>query len=436
MKRKAIKQLIDWKNRKDRKPLIIKGARQVGKTWLMKEFGKTEYKNYAYINFEDNDRMTRLFSGDMDINRLINGLEMESGVILTPKDTLIIFDEIQECPKALTALKYFYENALEYDIVAAGSMLGVALHSGTSFPVGKVEFMDLYPLCFTEFLQAIGENDLLKLIENLDFKLIEVFKDKYLRYLKEYFYIGGMPEVVANFIENKDFNKVRIIQKNILTSYEQDFSKHIPHTTVTKLRMLWNSIPAQLAKENKKFIYKVIRPGARAREYEEAITWLCDCGLVYKLNNVSKIGLPLKSYEDISTFKLYISDVGLLSALGELDVKTLLEGDKIFQEFKGSLTEQYVLQQLKTIEYLPVYYWTNDSGSAELDFITQLNNLVIPIEVKSATNLRAKSLKTYCEKYKPELVIRTSLADYKKTESLNDIPLYLIESIKNIVDNV
>lgn len=433
MQRKALKQLIDWKNRKDKKPLVIKGARQVGKTWLMKEFGKTEYKNYAYINFEDNERMTRLFSGDMDINRLVDGLEMEAGVKLKSNDTLIIFDEIQECPKALTSLKYFYENAPEYNIVSAGSMLGVALHSGTSFPVGKVEFMDLYPLSFTEFMQALGVDDLLKLIEKLDFQLIGVFKDKYLRLLREYYYIGGMPEVVSNFAENKDFNKVRIIQKNILTSYEQDFSKHIPHTTVTKLRMLWNSIPSQLSKENKKFIYGLIKKGARAKEYEEAITWLCDCGLVYKVNNVSKIGLPLKSYEDISAFKLFVSDVGLLSALGELDVKTLLEGDKIFQEFKGSLTEQYVLQQLKTLEDLPVYYWTNDSGSAELDFITQINNLIIPIEVKAATNLRAKSLKTYCEKYNPQSAIRTSTADYKINDELHDIPLYLIEVLKEII---
>lgn len=433
MQRKALKQLIDWKTRKHRKPLVIKGARQVGKTWLMKEFGRIAYKNFAYINFDSNERMTRLFSGDMDVKRLVEGLEIESGVKLTPSDTLIIFDEIQECPKALTSLKYFYENAPEYNIVSAGSMLGVALHSGTSFPVGKVEFMELSPLSFLEFLEALGEDELLKRVEMLDFELIRTFKDKYINILRQYYYVGGMPEVVASFVVYKDFKQARDIQKDILTSYEQDFSKHIPHTTVTRLRMLWNSIPSQLSKENKKFIYGLIKKGARAKEYEEAITWLCDCGLVYKVNKVSKAGLPLKSYEDIGAFKLFVSDVGLLSALGELDVKTLLEGDKVFEEFKGSLTEQYVLQQLKTLTDLPVYYWANDSGSAELDFITQINSSVIPIEVKATTNLQAKSLKIYSDKYKPQTAIRTSTADYKANNGLYDIPLYLIEKIREIV---
>ncbi len=435
MQRKAIKQLIDWKNRTNKKPLVIKGARQVGKTWLMKELGKTEYKNFAYINFDSNERMTRLFSGDMDVKRLIDGLELEADCKITPSDTLIIFDEIQECPKALTSLKYFYENTPEYNIVSAGSMLGVALHSGTSFPVGKVEFMELHPLSFLEFLQALGEDELLNLIKRLDFELIKTFKDKYTNLLRQYYYVGGMPEVVADFIKNKDFKQVRTIQKDILTSYEQDFSKHIPHTTVTKLRMLWNSIPSQLSKENKKFIYGLIKKGARAKEYEEAITWLCDCGLVYKTNKVNKVGLPLKSYEDISAFKLFVSDVGLLSALGELDVKTLLEGDKVFEEFKGSLTEQYVLQQLKTLAELPVYYWANDSGSAELDFIIQIEGSIIPIEAKASTNLQAKSLKIYRDKYEPKISIRTSTADYKDNEGLYDIPLYLIEMIKEIVSS-
>lgn len=433
MQRKAIKQLVEWKNRKNRKPLIIKGARQVGKTWLMKEFGKTEYKNFAYINFENNERMSLLFSADMDIKRIIAGLELEANCKIIPEETLLIFDEIQECPKALTSLKYFYENAPEYNIVAAGSMLGVALHSGTSFPVGKVDFMELYPLSFLEFLKALGEDGLLSLIDNLDFELIKTFKDKYIRLLRQYYYIGGMPEVVSAFIQTQDFEKARTIQKAILMSYEQDFSKHVPHATVPKLRMLWKSIPSQLSKENKKFIYGLIRHGARAKEYEAALTWLCDCGLVYKVSRITKPALPLIAYEDIGAFKLFVSDIGLLSAMTELDVKTLLEGDKIFEEFKGALTEQYVLQELKNVKDLPVYYWTSDKGTAELDFIVQVERNIIPIEAKAATNLKAKSLKSYREQFEPEIAIRTSTADYKKTDNLYDIPLYLIEEIKKIV---
>jgi len=429
MQRKNIEKLIEWKNRKNKKPLVIKGARQVGKTWLMKEFGRTMYKNVAYINFENNEKMIRLFSEDMDIKRIITGLEIASASKINPNETLLIFDEIQECPKALTSLKYFYENAPEYNIVAAGSMLGVALHKGTSFPVGKVEFMELYPLSFFEFLEAIGKEDLLGLIEKQEFELIKTFKDKYINLLRQYYYIGGMPEVVDNFVKNQDFKKARAIQKNILMSYEQDFSKHIPHTTIPKLRMLWNSIPSQLAKQNKKFIYGLIKKGARAKEYETALMWLCDCGLVYKTNKVNKPGLPLISYEDIGAFKLFLSDVGLLSAMSDLDAMTLLEGDKIFEEFKGALTEQYVLQQLKTVNDLSIYYWTNDAGSSELDFIIQMNREVIPIEAKSTTNLQAKSLKIYREKYEPKISIRTSLADYKEEDGLYNIPLYLIEAV-------
>lgn len=433
MQRKALNQLIGWKIRKDKKPLVIKGARQVGKTWLMKEFGRTEYKNFAYINFDSNERMTRLFSVDMDTKRLIAGLEIEADCKIILEETLIIFDEIQECPKALTSLKYFYENAPEYNIVSAGSMLGVALHRGTSFPVGKVEFMELYPLSFFEFLKALGEEQLLELIDNLDFELIKIFKDKYINLLRQYYYIGGMPEVVANFVQNKDFKQARTIQKNILMSYEQDFSKHIPHATVPKLRMLWNSVPSQLSKENKKFIYGLIRHGSRAKEYETALAWLCDCGLVYKINRISKPSLPLMAYEDIGAFKLFVSDVGLLSAMTDLDVKTLLEGDKIFEEFKGALTEQYALQQLKTVKDLPIYYWTSDIGAAELDFIIQLGREIVPIEAKAATNLQAKSLKSYRAKFEPKISVRTSTADYKKEDGLYNIPLYLLETSQEII---
>ena len=317
MYRKKIDDLIKWKNSNTRKPLILRGARQVGKTWLMKEFGKNYYEKCAYINFDDNSRMEELFSGDFDIDRIIQGLKIESNVNIEPENTLIIFDEVQETPKALTALKYFYEKANQYHIIAAGSLLGVAMHEGTSFPVGKVDFLDLYPLSFYEFLQALGEEQLVELIQKNDFQLITVFASKLKQYLKQYFYIGGMPEVVASYIENKDFNEVRRKQEILLQAYEQDFSKHAPNSVVPRIRQLWNNIPTQLAKENKKFIYGLIKEGARAREYELALSWLIDCGLVYQINRVNDCKVPLSAYQDFSAFKLYLLDVGLLCAMSK-----------------------------------------------------------------------------------------------------------------------
>ncbi len=433
MKRKAIQELIHWKSKKSHKPLIIRGARQVGKTWLMQEFGKTEYKQTAYINFDNNPRMLAHFSQDMNVERLLTGLEIEAGFKIDPENTLIIFDEIQECPKAITSLKYFNENAPQYDILAGGSLLGVACHQGTGFPVGKVEFMDLYPLSFEEFLKALGKEQLLELIKKQDFQLIETFKDKYIDLLKQYCYIGGMPEVVQDFVDNKDFNAVREIQKNILSAYERDFSKHIPANTVAKIRLLWKSIPAQLTKENKKFIYGAIKKGSRAKEFETALSWLCDCGLIYKVNKITKPGLPIAAHEDFDAFKLFMLDVGLLGALTNLDVKTLLEENKIFEEFKGAIAEQYVLQQFKTIKDLPVFYWSNETSRSEIDFIIEVDSKIIPVEVKSSTNLKAKSLKIYIEKFKPDVALRTSTADYKKTNNLYDIPLYLLEMMQKIV---
>ncbi len=433
MKRKAINELIGWKNKKGHRPIIIQGARQVGKTWLMQEFGKTQYKQIAYINFDNNDRMLNLFSKDFDMQRILIGLEIEVGFKINPKDTLIIFDEIQECPKAMTSLKYFNENTPEYDIVAAGSLLGVAHHEGTGFPVGKVEFMDLYPLSFNEFLEALGEEHLLELIKKQDFQMIKIFKDKFENLLKEYCYIGGMPAVIQDFVNNKDFNTSRTIQKEIISAYEKDFSKHIPANTVEKIRMLWKSIPSQLTKENKKFIYGAIKKGARAKEFETALSWLCNCGLIYKVSKIKKPGLPITAYEDFDAFKLFILDVGLLGALTNLDVKTLLEGNKIFEEFKGAIAEQYVLQQFKTIKNLPIFYWSNETSRSEIDFIIQLDSKVTPIEVKASMNLRAKSLKNYIENFKPEIAIRTSLADYKMNDGLYDVPLYLIEKVKEII---
>lgn len=429
MYRIAIEKLYKWKNSKHRKPLIIEGARQVGKTWLMKEFGKQAYADTVYINFDSNSRMADLFSADLDTDRLILGLELYAGRKINPDNTLLIFDEVQEVPRALASLKYFYENAPQYNIVCAGSLLGIALHQGTSFPVGKVDFLKLYPLSFSEFLMATGNERFAELLKKQDYEMITSFKQTYIDALKHYYFVGGMPEAVQSFAESKDFNEVRAIQKRILAAYEQDFSKHAPNEIVPKIRMLWNSIPSQLARENKKFIYGLVREGGRAREYETAIMWLSDCGLVHKVSRVNAAGIPLKAYEDLKAFKLFIVDVGLLGCMTGLRQRTLLDGDDLFVEFKGALTEQYVCQQLKTIEDLGVYYYTNDRGSCEIDFVVDNGEQIVPIEVKAETNLRAKSLKTYRERFEPELSVRTSMADYKKEDWLLNLPLYAIENI-------
>ena len=429
MYRIAIEKLYKWKNSKRRKPLIIEGARQVGKTWLMKEFGKQAYADTVYINFDSNSRMADLFSADLDTDRLIMGLELYAGRKINPENTLLIFDEVQEVPRALASLKYFYENAPQYHIVCAGSLLGIALHQGTSFPVGKVDFLKLYPLSFSEFLMATGNERFAELLKKQDYEMITSFKQTYIDALKHYYFVGGMPEAVQSFAESKDFNEVRAIQKRILAAYEQDFSKHAPNEIVPKIRMLWNSIPSQLARENKKFIYGLVREGGRAREYETAIMWLSDCGLVHKVSRVNAAGIPLKAYENLKAFKLFIVDVGLLGCMTGLRQRTLLDGDDLFVEFKGALTEQYVCQQLKTIEDLGVYYYTNDRGSCEIDFVVDTGEQIVPIEVKAETNLRAKSLKTYRERFEPELSVRTSMADYKKEDWLLNLPLYAIENI-------
>lgn len=434
MYRQSIEKLKEWKESKDRMPLIIRGARQVGKTWIMKEFGEKFYKQYAYINFDDNERMNKLFSGNFDIERIIQGLKIESGVNIDKENTLIIFDEIQEVPNALSTLKYFYENANEYHIIAAGSLLGVALHEGTSFPVGKVEFLDLYPLNFKEFLLAIGQEDIEKLIESNDLNLIIAFSEKIKDYLRQYYYIGGMPACVKSYAEEKNFEKIRMIQNRLLEAYEQDFSKHAPTAIVPRIRQLWNNIPTQLAKENKKFIYGLIKQGARAREYELALSWLIDCGLVYQINRVKDCKIPLSAYQDFNAFKLYILDVGLLGAMAKIDVKTLLDGNDIFKEFKGALTEQYVLTELKSLKDIPIFYWSTDKGIAELDYLIQLGQYNIPIEVKSEENLKAKSLKSFINKYNTKFNIRTSMTDYRKEENLINLPLYMISNIEKIIE--
>lgn len=435
MYRIAIEKLLKWKESKYRKPLIIEGARQVGKTWLMKELGKQAYADTVYINFDSNSVMSELFSADLNTDRLILGLELYAGRKIDPDNTLLIFDEVQEVPRALSSLKYFYENAPQYHIVCAGSLLGIALHQGTSFPVGKVDFLKLYPLSFCEFLMATDKERFAKLLLGRDFAMITSFRQIYIDALKQYYFVGGMPEAVQSFSENKDFNEVRDIQKRILAAYEQDFSKHAPNDIVPKIRMLWNSIPSQLAKENKKFIYGLIREGARAKEYENAIMWLNDCGLVHKVSRVNSACIPLRAYEDMRAFKLFLADVGLLGCMAGLSQRTLLDGKGLFVEFKGALTEQYVCQQLKTVEDIGVYYYTNDRGSCEVDFVVDTGELVIPVEVKAELNLRAKSLKTYQEKFSPEICVRTSMADYKKEKGLVDLPLFAIDRIKDTADD-
>ena len=434
MKREAIKDLIQWKYGDHRKPLIIRGARQVGKTWIMKEFGKTHYEKLAYINFDNNERMESLFSGNLDISRIITALQIESGITIEANNTLIIFDEVQEVPRALTSLKYFCENAPQYHIVAAGSLLGVALHPGTSFPVGKVNFMELYPLSFIEFLNATGNENLASLLAAKDFELIKSFKGRYIDLLKQYYYIGGMPEAVSSFIETKDYTIVREVQKRLLMAYEQDFSKHAPNEAVPRIRMLWTSITAQLAKENRKFVYGLIRQGARAKEYELAMQWLLDCGLIYKVGRITKPDMPLMAYQDFNAFKLFVLDVGLLSAMSGLDIKSLLEGNRVFEEFKGSLTEQYVLQQLITNKEIIPFYWSAEKSNGEIDFVFQSGRDIVPLEVKAAENLQAKSLKSYCLRYEPKYAIRTSMSDYRKEEWLTNIPLYAINGILNILE--
>jgi predicted AAA+ superfamily ATPase len=426
MFREKINELIQWKKKKDRKPLIIRGARQVGKTWLMKEFGRTEYEDVIYVNFEQEKSLQNMFTGDLHPEKLLKVLEMHFKIKPQPEKTLIIFDEIQEVERGLTSLKYFCEDAPDYHIVTAGSLLGLTMHKQVSFPVGKVQFLDLFPLTFTEFLSAIGEERFTKLLREKDFSMTTTFKAYYIEYLRHYFYIGGMPEVVAKYAENQDFVQVREIQQFILDTYEKDLSKHAPKDVVERAQLLWDSIPSQLAKENRKFVYANIAHGARAREFELAMTWLIDCGLIHKIQRVTKAGYPLKAYQDFSAFKLYLNDIGLMSAMTKMDVKVLFGGSAIFEEFKGSLTEQYVLQQLITNNDLVITYWSAERSDAEIDLLIQFEDQIIPIEVKATENLKAKSLKSFCEKYNPKTAIRTSLSDFRQESWLTNVPLYLI----------
>ena len=428
MKRNAIKELYEWKENNDRKPLVILGARQVGKTWLMKEFGKEAYKKCAYVNFEDNDDLRGMFEHDFDIQRIIANLQWATDVTID-EDTLVILDEIQEAPRGITALKYFQEKAPQYHVIAAGSLLGIAMHKNDSFPVGKVDFMYLYPLSFYEFLNAIGEKKMVDLLQAKDWTMLTMVRAKFEERLRQYYFVGGMPAAVLAFVNDGDLNKVRTIQKSIIEAYERDFSKHAPAIEVPRIRMVWHSIPSQLSKENRKFIYGMIKEGARAKDFELAIEWLKDAGLIYKVNRCKKAQLPLAAYEDFSAFKMFLSDIGLMGAMSNIPLQSLLNGNMLFSDFKGALTEQFVLQQMKTNQSLSIYYWSADNSRGEIDFLVQQEEKVVPIEVKAEENLQAKSLRVFVERNPGLKGCRFSMSPYREQDWLVNYPLYSVLTI-------
>jgi predicted AAA+ superfamily ATPase len=432
MHRDAITKLKVWKESKNRKPLIIRGARQVGKTWLMQAFGEECYRDVVTLNFDRDERLKEMFSSNISPKNLLPDIELLSGKKIDPENTLLIFDEVQAVPRALTSLKYFNEEAPGIPIVAAGSLLGVALHPGTSFPVGKVSFLDLFPMSFAEFTDATERLELLKTALSEDASRRRLFKDLLMGCVKEYLLVGGMPKAVADYAEHCDFGRVSDIQEEILSAYDQDISKHAPLSQVPRIRSVLESVPRQLSKENKKFFYGQIKNGARGKDYELALFWLSDCGLIHRINKLSDVTYPIKAYEDPTAFKIYLCDVGLLSRMAGLSADILLRGDGIFDEFKGALAEQYVLQELIASEWRP-FYWSNEKGRSEVDFIVQSETDILPIEVKSGVNLKAKSLKFYMDKFRPRKAVRASAADYKVNPveypdgaraELIDAPLY------------
>lgn len=433
MKRLIMEKLINWKKSKYRKPLILQGARQVGKTYVLKEFGEENYESVAYFNFDHDENLYDLFNNTKDPKRILEQLSFVHGKAILPEKTLIFFDEIQECPNALNSLKYFKEEANEYHIVAAGSLLGIRL-SHTSFPVGKVEFMTLYPMSFSEFLIADDCENLVDYMKNINKieQIPEIFFSKLEEKLKAYFIIGGMPEAVYSWVNEKDVERVNSILNNILKSYESDFAKHVSDSEANKISLIWNSIPSQLSKENKKFLYQTIKQGARAREYEGALNWLNDANLISKIYNVNKTDIPLKAYTDLSAFKIYMNDVGLLRRMVNIDSKIVIEGSKLFEEFKGALTENYVLNMLNTIYEEVPNYFTFDRY--EIDFIIQTKNKIIPIEVKSSTSANNKSLSKYNTEKDTDISIRLSLNNLSKDGKVLNIPLFLVEYIDKLVD--
>lgn len=424
MKRKVYTELLKWKENSNRKPLILRGARQVGKTWIMKEFARNEYRNFIYVNCDNEPRVAHLFENDYDIKRILLILQAISGIKAVPGETLIILDEIQEVKRGLGTLKYFCEDAPEYHVMVAGSLLGIALHPGTSFPVGKVDMIDLYPMDFGEFLEAQGNGQWKTLLESHDWELISTMRTKFIELLRQYYYVGGMPGVVSSYIKQQDLQEVRRLQQDILTAYREDISKHAPSNEVVRINMVMNSIPSQLARENKKFIYGAMRKGARAADFEQAIQWLIDCGIVYKIPRASTSKLPLKFYEDLSAFKLFLLDCGLLACMSEVPADQMLIGNNVFEEFKGAFTEEFVLQQLISCPDTFIYYWSSERSDGEIDFLLQHGSNIIPVEVKAEENVRARSLRQFVQD-NPELKgVRFSMSDYRDQGWMENIPLY------------
>lgn len=427
MKRKIYQQLLKWKENKDRKPLMLLGARQVGKTWIMQHFGEREYNKVAYVNCDDEPRMKQLFDLDYDINRILMTLQAITGVKVTPGDTLIILDEIQEIPRGLHSLKYFCEKAPEYHVMVAGSLLGVTLGKGESFPVGKVDMLNIFPMDYEEFLEATGNEGWIDILHSKDWPLIDTMMPKMVELLRQYYFVGGMPGVVSNFVRNADLQQVRTLQREILDAYGRDISKHTSESESVRIRQLLSSLPAQLAKENKKFIYGAIRKGSRAKDFELAIQWLLDAGIIYKVNRISEPKMPLKFYEDFDAFKLFLLDCGLLACMSDAPIDQMLVGDNVFTEFKGMFTEQYVMQQLKVIGFTP-YYWSNSKTPSEIDFVIQNDNRVIPIEVKAEENVRARSLSQFVKDNTELKGLRISMKGYVDQEWMENIPLVGIDA--------
>lgn len=425
MERIAYRQLLEWKNSGTRKPLILQGARQVGKTWILKDFARREYKNLAYISCENNERMRELFA-DYDTERIIRGISAVTMQSIVPGETLIFIDEIQEIPKAVTSLKYFCENQNEYHIAVAGSLLGIALHEGESFPVGKVDVIQLYPMTFEEFILALGKEQLLEILESRNWNEIGMMRTELIENLRLYYFTGGMPEVVDLFVKTQDIPKVRALQNRILADYALDISKHAPKSAIPKISLVWNSIPSHLAKENKKFVYGALRKGARAAQYEDAIQWLVNAGLAYKITRVSKAAMPLHFYEQADVFKLFMHDCGLFGAMSETPPDLILLGSKVFEEYKGAFTEQFVLQQLKAMGDVFIHYYTNDDSTLEIDFLLQHGNKILPVEVKAEENLQSKSMKSFLAKNPDLHGVRFSMSPYREQERMTNIPLYAV----------
>ena len=404
----------------------MQGARQVGKTWILKDFAKREYKNLAYISCENNERMRELFV-DYDTERIIRGISAVTMQSIIPGETLIFIDEIQEIPKAVSSLKYFCENQNEYHIAVAGSLLGIALHEGESFPVGKVDVIQLYPMNFEEFILALGKEKLLEILKSRNWNEISMMKTELIENLRVYYFTGGMPEVVDLFVKTQDIAKIRALQNRILADYALDISKHAPKTEIPKISLVWNSIPSHLAKENKKFVYGALRKGARAAQYEDAIQWLVNAGLAYKITRVSKAAMPLHFYEQTDVFKLFMHDCGLFGAMSKTPPDLILLGSKVFEEYKGAFTEQFVLQQLKAMEDVFIHYYTNDDSTLEIDFLLQCGNKILPVEVKAEENLQAKSMKSFLAKNPDLHGVRFSMSPYREQERMTNIPLYAVE---------